>query len=121
MKINAKQKQMELLEAVIGGAAYNGPPYRRYRRACIRYRHPRSRFSPGSLPVRSSATPWEDYNFKEEEDYCRQTTYRPITETIYRPLQRTPSNARRHALGRLRARCGSNAQQSCVPATTLSS
>ena len=44
------------------------------------------------------------------------------TETstdLYRPLDlyRPPSNARRHAAGRLRARCGSQAQQSCVPAT----
>ena len=35
------------------------------------------------------------------------------TPDLYRP----PYNARRHAAGRLRARCGSNAQQSCVPAT----
>ena len=48
MKINAKQKQMEVLEAVIGGVAYSGPPCWRYRRACIRYRHPRSRACPGT-------------------------------------------------------------------------
>ena len=84
MKINAKQKQMELLEAVIGGAAYNGPPYWRYMRACIRYRHAGSRFGPGAVQVRSSAAPWEQTNIKEKKDYCRKTT------DLYRP----PSNAR---------------------------
>ena len=51
---------------------------------------------------------------KRRKTYCRKTTYRKTTD-----LCRPPSSEPRHAAGRLRARCGSNAQQSCVPATAL--
>ena len=34
-------------------------------------------------------------------------------------LYRSPASGRRHAAGLLRARCGSKAQQSCVPDTAL--
>ena len=46
---------------------------------------------------------------RRRKTYCRKTT------DLFRP----PYNERRHAAGRLRARCGSTAQQSCEPATEL--
>ena len=66
--------------------------------------HRRSRF-PASLGRR------EPYNFQRRRTLLQENNI----PDLYRP----PYNAPRHAAGRLRARCGSNAQQSCVPATAL--
>ena len=110
---NAKQKQVELLEAVIGGAAYNVSPHWRYRRACLEWEpgsdHAGSRFAAGSQLRHAMGT---HTVIKEEETLLQKN----ITLDLYRP----PSNAPRHAAGCLRAQCGSNAQQSCVPVTALS-
>ena len=56
---------------------------------------------------------WGTLSFKDEQREQEQE------ENLFRPLQTRFMPERRHAAGRLRAWCGSNAQQSCVPATAL--
>ena len=114
MNINTTQKQMELLEAVIRGAAYNGPPYWRYRRACIRYRRARSRFAPGSQLRHALGT--NNYQRRRNstvEKLPTKTTYTSTETTCQRTQTRSWAPS-----GPVRI---SNAQQSCVPATALSS
>ena len=92
------------MEAVIAGAAYNGPPYWRYRRACIRYTHAGSRYA--AVP-----RPGDTTNIKEEEtllqkDYL-QTDYRPLQTTFQRTQTRSwpPSGpVRIQRAGELRTR-----------------
>ena len=52
---------------------------------------------------------------KEKKDLVQQDYLQKDLRTL-----QTPVSEPRHAAGRLRARCGSKAQQSCVPATALS-
>ena len=60
---------------------------------------------------RSSAWPLGTNKYERR----RNSTAEKLPTDLYRP----PYNARRHAAGRLRAWCGSRAQQSCVSATAL--
>ena len=86
MKINAKPKQMEFLEAVIGGLPITRPPYWRYRRACLRYRQAAKR-GPGAVQSRSSAWPPGTIQFSKTRNSTAKKQHSRPLQTIFQRTQ----------------------------------
>ena len=107
--------------------AHLGTSWRRLGASCVRLgafwsllgRRPASRkpFSPAAVvDAFAQLGRREPPIIKEKKDLVQQDYLQKDLRTL-----QTPVSEPRHAAGRLRARCGSNAQQSCVPATALRS